>query len=109
MESILGTIPEMNQEQMLLLGMHVVPLYSQLILMKIHALKAPAMVVSRGSVQPNPIFREIRDIIKTLTMLLKDLNLDGSGGVGGVRIPNEKGDLDYYRQLMEDMPGAVNG
>lgn len=101
-DMVLGSLETVTEEQMLKIGMHLIPLYTQLIAMKMEALAAPTMVVSRGSIVPNPLFKEIRSVIKDITFVLSDIGING-GALKGGGIPDkpERGNRSYYDKLME--------
>ena len=104
-DTVLGCFDEVTPDQMLKIGMHLIPLYSQLILMKMQALKAPAMVIARGSLVPNPIFKEIRNIIREVSFVLRDLGVSADPLLKGGDVPKKpsdgKGSRTYYDSLME--------
>jgi hypothetical protein len=102
-DSVLDSLDEIDHAQMLKIGMHLIPLYTQLIQMKIFALNADAMVVSRGSLVPNPIFKEIRTIIRDISFVLRDIGI-GANVLSGKNIsdlPDNKGSRTYYDELMK--------
>ncbi len=106
-DSVLSCFKEMTPDIMLKVGMHLIPLYSQLVHMKVHSLNAPAMVISRGSLVPNPIFKEIRAIIREVSVCMDSLGMPrellGKGipkHVGDSHDPSVKGDLTYYDEMM---------
>ena len=80
-------------------GMLLIPLYTSLISIKleIHA-KNGSLRASSGRV--DPIYREMRETIKMIDSMLKDLNIDkdkGSTGKGDLL----NGDGDYYEHLIK--------
>jgi len=104
-DCVLSCFKEVDQEQMLKIGMHLVPLYAQLIQMKMQAMNAPVMVVARGALIPNPIFKEIRIIIREVTFCLRDLGISKNELLKGGNIPamnNGKGSSTYYDTLLEE-------
>lgn len=60
-------------------GLHLLPLYKQLITMKMleHTLRSPE-VGEGGKVKIHPVYKEIRQINKDIDMVLKDLEVNGS-------------------------------
>ena len=59
------------------IGMHLLPLYRQLCKMKIEELGVERVTVqtARGGVQAHPIYKEIRETIKLISLLWHDLQL----------------------------------
>ena len=104
-DSVLASIKEITEEQMLKVGMHLIPLYTQLIQMKMIALNADPMVVSRGSLVPNPVYKEIRIIIREVSACLRDIGISAEPLLKGGNIPAvsmEKGSRTYYNSLLEE-------
>ena len=104
-DTVLNSIKEITPEQMLKVGMHLIPLYTQLIQMKMLALNADPMVVARGAMVPNPIFKEIRIIIREVSACLRDIGISGETLLKGGGIPavaNDKGSTTYYDSLLEE-------
>ncbi len=64
-----------EQENVIKLGFHLIPLYSQLFKFKMHEYgnKEIVMWTSRGDSKINPVYKEIREIIKTITSVWKDI------------------------------------
>lgn len=101
-DMVLGSLESVDSEQMLKIGMHLIPLYTQLVALKVEALAAPTMVVSRGSLVPNPLFREIRSVIKDISFVLRDIGIGTVPGLSG-NLPGadkRKGNSTYYDELM---------
>jgi hypothetical protein len=93
-----SSVPEnMDTMTILKIGMHIIPMYSQLCRFKMEEHHCPTMIAdSKGNLKVNPIFREIRETIKCCASLVSEL--DGTGGGG---IPAD-GDADYYDNLFND-------
>ena len=90
----ISSIPEnMDPVTVLKIGMHIIPIYSMLCRFKMEEYASETMVSdSKGNLRINPIFREIRETIKTATALIQDLDQTVSG------LPGD-GDSDYYDSL----------
>jgi len=92
----------MSLENSIKLGYHLIPLYNQLFKFKLteYGLQhQPVMgMSSRGGMQVNPLFREIRDTIKALTAVWKDL---GSKKEKSLPKP-DMGDSDFIEALFGD-------
>jgi|GEM_PF-7071052 hypothetical protein len=103
-DTVLKSFDSVSEEQMLKIGMHLIPLYSQLIEMKIVALDAPKMVVNRGSLAPHPVFKEIRLIIREISACLRDIGVGGNHLGRGIPPSHnpEKGELGYYEEMLEN-------
>ena len=100
-DMVLGSLESVTEEQMLKIGMHLIPLYTQLIAMKVEALEAPVMVVARGATIPNPLFKEIRSVIKDISFVLKDIGIGDVAELKGGGVPDKrKGSSTYYDELM---------
>lgn len=103
-DAVLSGMKDVTEEQMLIIGMHLIPLYTQLIQVKMHLLNSPTMVVGRGGcLAANPLLKEQRAIIKDISACLRELK--ELGQTGTPRAPkdlgngNERGNPDYYTQL----------
>ena len=59
------------------IGMHIIPLYKTLCKMKIEELGISAAVsmTSRGTMQVNPIYKEMREIIKVIDQVWKSIGV----------------------------------
>lgn len=85
----LNTIPDkMDKLASLKIGFSIIPLYNQLINLKIEAYNAPVMFAGKV----HPLYREIRECIRTISLLLKDLTPEE------VSI-SSAGDQSYYDSL----------
>lgn len=90
------------------IGLHVIPLYQQLVRMKMkaHAIRRGEDVVGTGaSMKTHPVYKEIRSIIKDIDASLDRLGLGGKrtpsgGGLGLDDTDYENGDPDYHERLM---------
>lgn len=103
-DTVLASIDKVNSAQMLMIGMHLMPLYTQLVQMKIVALNAEPMVVSRGSIVPNPVFKEIRTIIRDISACLRDIGIQCDPRLSSGDVPTKpdgRGAKGYYEKLME--------
>jgi hypothetical protein len=112
---IFRTYKYIDEADMFKIGMHLVPLYSQLCRMKIAEKGVTAVTYEdlRGKTCIHPIFKEMRDTMKTISMLWKDLGFtevlnpalpDGSGiyGRGGF------GDPNHYAMISADSTSKRN-
>jgi len=81
-------------------GLHIIPLYSQLLTFKMYESAFNIKDVMLGN-KVHPIYREIRETIRTLDSMMKDLKLQVKGMKG---VPGNANDGDgsygYYEKLM---------
>lgn len=91
-------LPEnMDPMTILKIGMHIIPLYSQLCRFKMEEYNCDTMIAdSKGNQKVNPIFREIRETIKCCSSLVAEL-----GGATAAGLPAD-GDSDYYDNLFNN-------
>jgi len=95
-ESIRSVPENMDPMTILKIGMHIIPLYSQLCRFKMEEYNCATMMTdSKGNQKVNPIFREIRETIKCCSSLIAELD----GTVAG--LPAD-GDTDYYDNLFNN-------
>lgn len=82
------------------IGLMLVPLFNQLVTFKLiaHAQHGNEMFISSKKIQINPVFKEIRDIMKDINGLLRDLSLDRE--VERKSLLN--GDSDYYDTMIQN-------
>jgi hypothetical protein len=87
------------------IGMHIIPLYKTLCKMKIEELGITAAVsmTSRGTMQVNPIYKEMREIIKVIDSVWRSI------GVGRTRMsteidfsPNKEESGNYYDAMEKE-------
>lgn len=82
------------------IGLMLVPLFNQLVTFKLiaHAQIGNEMFISSKKIQINPVFKEIRDIMKDINGLMKELKVDGD--VERRSLLN--GDSDYYDTMIRN-------
>ena len=70
---------ELDEEQLYKIGTHLVPLYKGLARLYVQELgvDTPVITNDRGTKSMHPVFREIREQLKAITMMWKDIGLDG--------------------------------
>jgi len=96
-------------------GLHLMPLYHQLVRFKKEAYRVKDLVVTtrKGEMRAHPIFREIREVIREIGRELKDMELDAKWrkrfqGVlkmeGALSVDDlmRRGDPNFYDTLSED-------
>jgi hypothetical protein len=113
-KAILGTYSYLDDAMLFKIGMQIIPLYVTLTKMQMleMSLQSP-MVASKNGVMAHPVYKEIRETLKTIHTMWKDLDLSFS--FGGKVDPNkgkptpvegttdtgdvERGDPEYYKKL----------
>ena len=109
-----GIGDRLNDIELQRVGIHLIPLYHQLIRMKkeAYAVENISHVNKQGSIKIHPVFGEIREIIRCIAKEISDLKINdkwekkyGPAGVmdlgTGVGIEElmEKGDPNFYSSL----------
>lgn len=97
------------------IGMQIVPLYSQLMKMQMIelSLTTPMIWSAKGQLMIHPVYKEIRDTLKTIAVMWKDLHLTfefsgkpgvhaASAGGGSFTGDFEKGDPEYYKRISQE-------
>jgi len=109
-----GIADQLTDIELQRVGIHLIPLYHQLIKMKkeAYAVSDMSYINKQGGISIHPVFKEIRDILKSISAEIKDLKLNekwerkfgkAGGGLasGGASIEElmEKGDPLFYESL----------
>lgn len=93
------------------IGMQLVPLYTQLMKMQMVelTLTTPLIWSAKGQLMIHPVYKEIRDTLKTIAVMWKDLHLTFEfSGKPGLSLSAssgkdfEKGDPNYYKRISEE-------
>jgi hypothetical protein len=104
---------KMSEQQIMMFGFQVLPLYAQLINLKIfeagYAGQIQVSIGKHGQRQIHPIYKEIRETIRVINLSWKMIGLDPIsmkerspfGGTGD----NENGDPMYYDSLVGESDG----
>lgn len=93
---------KLSEEQWIHVGLHLLPLYKGLCRMKMYELGLDVLVNvdDKGNRKMNPIFKEIREQIKTISAEWRALGLNEKGKKGDPsQDPLRHGDRSYYRTL----------
>ena len=101
---LFGQIDKGNSMARFRIGMEVLPLFLQLITMKIHSHGATVTYLDRnGNIRMNPIHRELRSCIKAINESMKGMSeaFDNKGPKG---VDTLLGDNNYYDGLFEGAP-----
>ena len=106
---VLRTYKYLDEADMFKVGMHLVPLYSQLCRQKLveRSLGDIMQVDNRGNSRVHPIYREIRDTLRTISSLWKDMGVTGTilPEVPEYKAREGFGDPSHYARLVA---GAEN-
>jgi hypothetical protein len=95
----------LTAEDSLRLGLMVMPMFGHLIKLKIAEASFDQILFedSKGMKKINPIYREIRETVKSISAIMNEL------GMGGVELPNAQdfthGDPTYYDRMYGDEGG----
>ena len=111
-KAILTNYKFLDEVMLFKIGMQIVPLYLQLVRMQIIelSLPSPAMYTEKG-VSMHPVYKEIRETLKTIHTMWKDLDLCMSFNMKPSFKPEaagtaetgdtERGDPNYYKSISE--------
>jgi len=100
--TILGNYEDkMDEGQLFRVGMHIIPLYRNLIKMKIEELGVRRVVNQdeKGKLSINPLYKEIREYIKLLEQMWKSVGI--SGVLVAAPTDDDFGAGDNYYEQME--------
>ena len=107
--SVLGTYHYLDEAMLFKIGMQIIPLYVQLVKLQIVelSLHSPTYMSDIGTVMVHPIYKEIRETMKTIHIMWKDLDLAFSFQKKPALDPskeveNERGDPAFYKKLIGD-------
>lgn len=114
-DMIFSTYRYIDEADMFRIGMHLVPLYSQLCRMKIVEKSVGNVTYEdmKGVTRIHPIFREIRDTVKTISSLWREM---GFTAVPDPALPSTTfvngregfGDPNHYASLIKDSDNKRN-
>ena len=100
-KSLIGQVKPDDAIALFKIGFHLVPLYGHLVQFKMEEYGDRVMYATdNGKRYVNPIFKEIRETIKCISAILKDLSPSVEKDI--LRDVISKGDNDYYDNLFED-------
>ena len=116
--AILNTYPYLDNVMLFKIGMQVIPLYVMLVKMQMVelSLDGPTYTTEKGAILPHPIYKEIRETLKAIHTMWKDLGLsfqfgknpelrnppNTTGAIEASTGDNERGDPTYYKRISED-------
>ena len=103
----------LDEPRLYRVGLHMMPLYKMLckLLIEEHAVETVVYSDAKGVMRANPIFKEVRETLQSISKEWRSLGLDrlGGGGPGNfgppvIRDPFEHGDSDFHASLESDTP-----
>lgn len=121
--SILGSYSYLDEAMLWKVGMQIIPLYVQLVKLQIVeiALISPIYTSDKGTILMHPIYKEIRETMKTIHIMWKDLDLafnfkkkpelnpDGEGDEAAKKKLYEQGDPQFYKKLISTDGSSQKG
>jgi len=99
----------LSEDDFYRVGMHLMPLYRMLVKLKIHELGVRRAVTTsdRGVTKANPIYKEIRETIKSIESMWYNLQLSGINKRKGIKKPiPTPGDLEMTPAQDFSEPGS---
>lgn len=97
-----GSVNPSDKMALFKIGMELIPIYSHLITLKIanHG-RGATYYDNKGNIRVNPLFREIRETIRTISTILSDIaeSFSFNGGEGIEKEDLRSGDESYYDSL----------
>lgn len=105
-KTIFKTYRYCNDEIMFKIGMHLVPLYSQLCRQKIveKAVEELAYEDNKGVTRIHPIYKEIRETLKVITVIWKEMGFTPEMGTN-LPVPKGRpgfGNPDHYEEISKN-------
>lgn len=100
----------LSEDDFYRLGMHLMPLYRMLVKLKIAELGIQSAITTtdRGIIRANPVYKEIRETIKSIESMWGNLQLSGPNKRKGISKPkpSASGDLDMTPEQDFREPGS---
>lgn len=105
-DNVLVTYKHMDKVALFKFGMHLLPLYSYLCKMKIveAGIRDMVNITPKGMVQIHPIYKEIRETLKTILTVGRDIELfiNGVPADPGIDFGDESnGSKEHYKRISE--------
>jgi len=99
----MGSVNAEDKQALFRIGFELIPLFSHLVSLKIANHGRPVTTLTdKGSVQVNPLFREIRETIRSINLNINDLAESFSSDFGkGGEGDDVLGNTGYYDKLFE--------
>jgi hypothetical protein len=104
-DTMLSMYKYLDEGSLFKIGMHLMPLYSYLCKLKIveASLNGVINTTSKGIIQIHPIYKEIRETLKAIMMVGRDLDLYVNGEVNAPDInlgkKDQLGDPEHYKNI----------
>jgi hypothetical protein len=116
-KAILSTYSYLDETMLFKIGMEVIPLYTHLVRLQIIelSLTTPMTESAKGTAMVHPVYKEIRETLKTIGAMWKGLDLAFMFGEKAKLtrkgapddpkvIDNERGDPDFYKKISAEGP-----
>ncbi len=122
--SILSSYSYLDEAMLWKIGMQIVPLYLQLVKLQIIELSlgSPVYNSEKGTVLVHPVYREIRETLKVIHLMWKDLDLafnfkekpkfidnEGEEEESAKKKLYDQGDPQFYKKLISSDNGSQKG
>ena len=111
--AVLNSFPKADEITLYQIGTHLIPLYSNLIRLKITELgvRRTTYVSNTGLVKMHPIYKELRDTHRSILNAWRDIGLRGSpqyagDDLGEPKKDPKKGDASLYSRMMKSSQGG---
>jgi len=103
--TILGNYEDkMDEGQLFRVGMHIVPLYRNLVKMKIEEIgvRSVVNVDEKGKQSINPLYKEIREYIKLIEQMWKSVGISTANVGNGLPSEPDFGEGNYYDKMEKE-------
>ena len=108
-DTIFTAYKYMNEYALFKVGMHLMPLYSHLCKLKMveASISDPVNMTAKGLVQIHPIYKEIRETLKSILMVSRDLHLFINGTIIDPEFTLDdhddvNGSRNHYKKISEE-------
>jgi hypothetical protein len=104
-EILLGqSLPNMDEKQSIELGLSIMPLFGHLVKMKISEVSVDSVLLidKQGKKYANPIYREMRETIKLINVMMESYGVNTSAVMKGLPdLDFANGDPTYYDRMIK--------
>jgi len=102
-DCILGNYKNLDDVSLFKIGMQLIPLYVQLAKMQLVEMSVPSPIyeTDKGAIVSHPIYREIRETLKTINMMWKDLEITIPFS-DKPSLDDMSGNPDYYENMSKN-------
>jgi hypothetical protein len=108
-DTIFNTYKYLDSNCLFKVGMHLMPLYSHLCKLKIveASISDPINTTAKGLIQVHPIYKEIRETLKAILMVSRDMDLFAHGVIPDIDIDLDDSDdvhgsRNHYKKISEE-------